>query len=255
MSFEYKKEDRVATFIFNRPEAMNAMNLQLLGDFKKALEDFRDDDALWVGIVTGAGEKAFCAGADVEETLSFLKEKAHKMWAFPSPYRRVDMWKPLIAAINGFCLGYGLEIAMTCDIRVAGDKARFGFPEVTLGIIPGDGGSQRLTRMIPYCKAAEMLLTGSLIDAQEAHRLGLVNVVVPPEEVMPKAKGYAEKICKAAPLAVRAAKEAMIRGRDMPMEDGLRLEFALNSYLTQTEDHQEGRKAFLEKRKSTFKGR
>lgn len=256
MSLEYNKEGRMAIFTFNRPQAMNALNLQVLKELHDAMEDFRDDENLWVGILTGAGEKAFCAGADIEETLGFLKDSAHKMWAFPmTPARRMDMWKPLVAAINGFCLGGGLEMAMMCDIRVASEKARFGLPEVTLGIVPGDGGTQRLPRMIPACKAAEMLLTGSLLDAQEAYRIGLVNVVVPPEEVMNKAREYADKICKAAPLAVRAAKEAMIRGKEMPLEDGLRLEYALNSYLTHTEDHAEGREAFLEKRKPVFKGK
>ena len=147
-----------------------------------------------------------------------------------------------------------MEIALGCDIRVAGEKARFGLPEVTLGIIPGDGGTQRLPRMIPRCKAAEILLTGDLIDAQEAFRIGLVNTVVPPEEVMNRAKKYAEKICKAAPLAVRAAKEAVNRGCEMSLEDGLRLEYALNSYLTHTQDHAEGQKAFVEKRKPNYKG-
>ncbi len=256
MSFDYQKEDRVAIFTINRPEAMNAMNLQTFREWAEVMAEFRDDDELWVGIITGAGDKAFCAGADIKEVLPFLKENAHKLWAWPmTNNRKIDMWKPLIAAINGLCLGEGLEIALGCDIRVAGEKARFGLPEVTLGIIPGDGGSQRLPRMIPRCKAAEMLLTGSLMDAQEAYRIGLVNTVVPPEEVMNRAMEYAKKISKAAPLAVRAAKESMIKGCEMPLEDGLRLEYALNSYLTHTEDHEEGRTAFVEKRKPVYKGK
>jgi len=256
MDFEYEKEGRVATFIFNRPEAMNALNVQIFRELHDAMADFRDDDELWVGIVTGSGEKAFCAGADIKETLSFLKDNAHSLWGFPTtPSRGMDMWKPLIAAINGFCLGGGLEIALSCDIRIAGEKARFGVPEVTLGLIPGDGGTQRLPRMIPSCLAAEMLLMGKIIDAQEAYRIGLVNTVVPPEEVMAKAKEYAKNMCKAGPLAVRAAKEAMIRGCEMTLEDGLRLEYSLNAYLTSTQDHAEGKAAFIEKRKPAFKGK
>lgn len=255
MSFDYQKEDRVAIFTINRPEAMNAMDLQAFREWAEVMAEFRDDDQLSVGIITGAGDKAFCAGADIKEVLPFLKENAHKPWAWPmTNNRRIDMWKPLVAAINGLCLGEGMEIALGCDIRVAGEKARFGLPEVTLGIIPGDGGTQRLPRMIPRCKAAEILLTGDLIDAQEAFRIGLVNTVVPPEEVMNKAREYAEKICKAAPLAVRAAKEAVNRGCEMSLEDGLRLEYALNSYLTHTQDHAEGQKAFVEKRKPDYKG-
>jgi len=256
MDFEYTKEGRIATFTINRPDAMNALNVQIFRDLYDAMVDFRDDDELWVGIITGAGEKAFCAGADIKETLSFLKDSAHKLWKFPRiPSRGMDMWKPLIAAINGFCLGGGLEIALSCDIRIAGEKSRFGVPEVTLGVVPADGGTQRLPRVIPRCIAAEMLLMGKIIDAQEAYRVGLVNTVLPPAEVMPKAKEYAKNICKAGPLAVRATKEAMIRGSEMSLEDGLRLEYALASYLTHTEDHEEGKKAFIEKRKPVFKGK
>ena len=178
------------------------------------------------------------------------------MWAFPATHNRgMDLWKPLIAAINGFCLGGGLEIALGCDIRIAGEKARLGVPEVTLGLIPGDGGTQRLPRAVPRCKAAEMLLMGKMIDAQEAYRIGLVNAVVPPEEVMSTAREWAESICKAGPLAVRAAKQAMLRGCEMPLNDGLRLEFMLNAYVTSTEDFKEGTTAFVEKRKPVYKGK
>ena len=253
---DYTKEGRIATFTINRPDALNALNLQVNHELHKAMKDFRDDDALWVGIITGAGDKAFCAGADIKETLPFLKEHGQSMWAFRYTHTRgMDMWKPLIAAINGFCLGGGLEIALGCDIRIAGEKARLGLPEVTLGLIPGDGGTQRLPRMIPRCKAAELLLTGKLIDAQEAYRIGLVNIIVPPEQVMSTAKEWAETICKAGPLAVRAAKQAMIRGSEMPLEDGLRLEYMLNAYVTSTEDFAEGTTAFVEKRKPVFKAK
>ena len=255
-ALEYKKEDRIAYFTINRPEALNALNIQVNQELGEAMLDFQNDDDVWVGIITGSGDKAFCAGADIKETLPFLRDNSQKMWAFPRSHtRRTDIWKPLIAAIKGFCLGGGLEVALGCDIRIAGENARLGLPEVTLGLIPGDGGTQRLPRMIPSCKAAELLFTGKLIDAQEAYRIGLVNIVVPVEQVMPTAVEWAQQICKAAPLAVRAAKQAMLRGQEMSLDDGLRLEYMLNAYCTQTEDFDEGTRAFVEKRKPTYKAR
>jgi len=251
---EYTKEGKIATFTINRPEAMNALNLQVVKELSDAMLDFRDDDNLWVGILTGGGGKAFCAGADIKELLPFLKANSQKMWAFSPTHTRLDVWKPIIAAINGFCLGGGLELALGCDIRIAGEKAKFGLPEVTLGLIPGDGGTQRLPRAIPLAKAAEMLLMGKIIDAQEAHRIGLVNTLVKDEEVMATAKEWANQICQAGPLAVRAAKQAMVRGIEMPLQDGVRLEYMLNSYVTNTKDFTEGTTAFVEKRKPVYTG-
>lgn len=256
MQIEYKKEGKIATFTLNRPEAYNAQSLQLLQEFHDALVDFRDDPDLWVGIVTGVGNKAFCAGADIKETLPFMKENKGKFWSFPSTSMRgLDVWKPLIAAINGLALGGGLELALSCDIRIAAETAQLGVPEVKLGIIPGAGGTQRLPRMIPWCKAAELLFTGDPIDAKEAYRIGLVNEVVPAEELMEKAKKWAERICQVGPVAVRAAKEAMIRGSNMSLDDGLRLEDTLEDSLFETEDFVEGTSAFVEKRKASFKGK
>jgi enoyl-CoA hydratase/carnithine racemase len=256
MPIDYKKEGHIAIFTINRPEAMNAMNMETLRGFHQAIEDFRDDDELWVGIVTGAGEKAFCGGADIKDTLPFMQKHSHDTWSFPpSIMRGIELWKPLIAAINGMALGGGLEIVMACDIRIAAENARLGTPEVTLGLIPGWGGTQRLPRAIPQCKAAELLLTGKLIDAQEAYRIGLVNQVVPQADVLSTAKEWAEAICKAAPLAVRSAKEAMLRGCDMTLEDGLRLENALVAYVMGTEDFTEGTTAFVEKRKPNYKAK
>jgi len=254
---DYQKEGKIAIFTINRPEALNAMNVQAARELHEALVDFRDDPELWVGIITGAGDRAFCVGADIKDMLPFMKEHLQNTpWAMPDTHMRgLDLWKPLIAAINGMALGGGLEIVLACDLRIASEKARFGQPEVTLGLIPGWGGTQRLPRMVPWCKAAELLLTGRPIDAQEAYRIGLVNIVVPPEAVMPTAREWAEAICQAGPLAVRAAKEAMIRGSSLTLEDGLSLESALEAYLMSTEDYTEGTTAFGEKRKPDFKAK
>ena len=256
MAIDYKKEGKVAIFTINRPEAMNALNMETMRELREVLVDFRDDDGLWVGIVTGAGEKAFCGGADIKDTLPFMKEHSRAQWAMPdSIMRGLELWKPLVAAINGMALGGGLELALACDIRIAAENARLGTPEVTLGLIPGWGGTQRLPRVIPWCKAAELLLTGKLIDAQEAYRIGLVNKVVPQAEVLSTAKEWAEAICRAAPLAVRAAKEAMLRGSAMTIEEGLRLENALVASVMATEDFTEGTTAFVEKRKPNYKAK
>jgi len=256
MAVNYEKEGRIAIITINRPEAMNALNMETMRELHKAMTEFRDDPEMWVGIITGAGEKAFCGGADIKDTLPFMKDHGRDPWAMPpSIMRGLEMWKPLVAAINGMALGGGLELALACDIRIAAENARLGTPEVTLGLIPGWGGTQRLPRVVPWCKAAELLLMGKLIDAQEAYRIGLVNKVVPQAEVMATAREYAENICKAAPLAVRAAKEAMIRGSAMTLEEGLRLENSLVASVMSTEDFAEGTGAFVEKRKPNYKAK
>ncbi len=257
MAIDYEKEGRIAVFTINRPEARNAMNMAAKRELYEAMVEFRADPDLWVGIITGSGEKAFCAGADIKDTLPFMKEHLRDSpWAIPpAPARGLELWKPLIAAINGLALGGGLEIALSCDIRIAAENARLGAPEILLGIIPGAGGTQRLPRFIPWCKAAEILLMGKPIDAQEAYRIGLVNKVVPPAELMSTAREWAEVICQAGPLAVRAAKEAMIRGYSMSLEDGLRLESSLFAYLLETDDFSEGAAAFIEKRKPVYKAK
>jgi len=256
MAIDYVKEGRVAIFTINRPQALNAISIEAAQELSKAMADFRDDPELWVGIITGAGDRAFSSGADIKDTLPFMKEHRNTPWAFPPEiWRGFELWKPLIAAINGLALGGGLEIALACDLRIAAENTRLGTTEVNLGLIPGWGGTQRLPRMVPYCKAAEILLMGKPIDAQEAYRIGLVNKVVPQAEVMPTAKEWAGVICQAGPLAVRAAKEAMIRGYSLPLEDGLKLESSLVAYLTGTEDFAEGTTAFVEKRKPVYKAK
>lgn len=257
MVIDYQKEGKIAILTINRPEALNAINVPAARELSQALIDFRDDPELWVGIITGAGDRAFCAGADIKDMLPFLKENLPQSpWAMPATHMRgLELWKPLIAAINGIALGGGLEIALACDLRIASEKARLGLPEVTLGLIPGWGGTQRLPRVVPWCKAAELILLGKPINAQEAYRIGLVNAVVPPEAVMPTAREWAETICQAGPLAVRAAKEAMLRGTSLTLEDGLKLENDLEAYVTSTDDFTEGITAFTEKRKPDFKAK
>jgi len=256
MGFDYKKEGQIAIFTINRPEARNAFDTQMVNALYEAMIDFRDDGELRVGIVTGAGEKVFCGGTDAKERLPIIREyRGNPEATPPNPMRGLEIWKPLIAAVNGIALGLGLEIILACDIRIASENARFGLPEVTLGLIPGQGGTQRLPRMIPWCKAAEMIFTGKIIDAQEAYRIGLINEIVSSSELMPKAKEWAVTISQAAPLAVKAAKEAMIRGYNMDLNDGLRFENALVSYLVGTEDFSDGVKAFAEKRKPVYKGK
>jgi len=256
VAINYAKEGRIAIFTINRPEVLNSINVEAIQELHDAMVTFRDDTELWVGIITGAGDRAFCAGADINNMLPYLKSIRGKPWLFPAtPFRGLELYKPLIAAINGMALGGGLEIALSCDLRIASEKARFGNPEVNLGLMPGWGATQRLPRVVPWAKAAEILLLGKPIDAQEAFRIGLVNKVVPPDKVMPTAKEWAQNLCQVAPLAVRAAKEAMLRGYSMPLDDGLRLEGALFDYLLGTEDYTEGSAAFNEKRKPDFKAK
>lgn len=256
MAVDYEKEGRIAVITINRPEAFNMVNVEVFRELHERMVEFRDDPELWVGIITGARTRAFSAGADIKDMLPFAREHRDSPGALPpSIMRGLDMWKPLIAAVNGLALGGGLEIVLACDIRIASEKARFGTPEVTLGLIPGWGGTQRLPRMLPWCKAAELLLMGRPIDAQEAYRIGLVNKVVPQEQVMPTAREWAEVICRAGPLAVRAAKEAMIRGSSLPLEDGLQLESSLFNRIIGTEDFNEGITAYVEKRKPVFKAK
>lgn len=255
MAIDYDKENRIAIFTINRPEVANAFNVQAFEELHDALVDFRDDDELLVGIITGSGDKVFCSGVEVAEFLPFIRKNASKPWLVPATVmRRFDLWKPIIAAINGIALGAGLEIALGCDIRIAAENAMFGLPEVTLGVFPGGGSTQRLPRLIPPCIAAEMLFTGKRIDAQEAYRIGLVNKVVSTGEVLSASKQLAQTICRAGPLAVRAVKEAMVRGGDMTLEQGLRLEESFSQYIASTKDFIEGIKGFTEKRKPRFKG-
>lgn len=249
MAIDYEKEGRIAIITINRPEAMNSLDSQHFQELHDRLVDFRDDPELWVGIITGAGERAFSAGADLKEL------RVRPVEVTTSIMRGLELWKPLIAAIHGYALGGGLEIALACDLRIAADNAQMGQPEVTAGTMSAWGGSQRLPRIIPSGRAAEMLFTGQRIDAQEAYRIGLVNKVVPRDQLMAEAKQLAEAICRNGPLAVRGTKEAMIRGSSMTLEEGLKLEKELAAVVKSSEDFQEGAKAFAEKRKPEWEGR
>jgi enoyl-CoA hydratase/carnithine racemase len=256
MAVDYQKEGKVATFTLNRPEALNAIDPKTAQELIEAFDDFKADDSLLVGIITGAGNRAFSIGADVQTMLPKLKEfRGNKNSGPLNLINALNSWKPLVAAINGAALGGGLEIALACDLRVASENAILGMPEVTLGLIPGWGGTQRLPRVIPSAKAAEILLTGKPISAQEAYRIGLINKVVPFAELMTVTKGIADTICRRAPLAVRAAKQAMIQGIDVSLEDGLKIERNLNDFLVSTEDFDEGCQANIEKRQPDFKGK
>jgi enoyl-CoA hydratase/carnithine racemase len=253
---EYQKEGKLAIFTINRPEALGALTVQGNKELHDVFIDFRDDDELWVGIITGTGDKAFCSGVDIKDMLPFIRSALDKPWQIPvSILRGFDLWKPMIAALNGLTLGGGLELALACDIRIASENARFGLPEVKVGAFPGGGGTQRLPRLIPRGMAAEMLFTGKTIDAKEAYRIGLVNRVVTLDKLMVTAKEIAGSICEAGPVAVRAVKEAMVRGYNMGLEEGLRLEASLNTKVATSRDFDEGIRAFQEKRKPKFEGK
>ncbi len=252
---EYIKEDKICIITLNRPQSLNAINVQLAMELNQALVDFRNDDGLWVCIITGAGEKAFCIGADIKEILPELTGSMATWSTRPNVAWATDMWKPMIAAINGAALGGGLELALHCDIRIAVENISLGLPEVALGIIPGWGGTQRLPRIIPEALAAEMLFTGRAIDAQEACRMGLLNQVVPRDALMSTAKQVAQAICRSSPLRVLAAKQAMKEGKNLSLEKGLELERKLLDSLIETEDFQEGCQSFLEKRRPDFRAK
>jgi len=257
MVLVYEKKDRIATITLNRPEAMNAISRELARELHRAWYDFAGDAAMSVLVVTGAGEKAFCVGADLKEKEEKGDIHVTSFWdgSFKLPMRGPELFKPVIAAVNGHCLGGGLELALLADIRIAAEHATFGQPEITLGIFPGMGATQRLRRSLPYNLAAEILLTGERFNAAKALEMGLVNRVVPSQDLMKTALSLAETISRNAPLALRAVKEALLRSYDLPLDQGLRLEGVLRRIVGDTEDAQEGVRAFLEKRKPRFMGK
>lgn len=253
----YEKKDTIGIMTVNRPDKLNALSNELIRELDTLLDEVENDGSLRVLVVTGAGEKAFVAGADIQElvdrdALMGIKVSRKRQTVFA---RIESLPMPVIAAVNGYALGGGLELALACSIRIASDKAQFGAPEVKLGIIPGDGGTQRLPRLIGLGRAMEMILTGDFIDAAEAYRIGLVNQIVPGEVLMGKALELAQKIAKRPPLAVRYAKEAVNRSQEGDSVSGYVLESYLHALTCTTEDKTEGVQAFLEKRKGKFTGK
>jgi len=256
-----ERRGKTAIIILNRPEAYNSLNHEVWREITNAWIEVKDDPEIWTIILTGAGDKAFCAGQDLKEMARLKKEAEQEgrpfVSAMPeiSPAKYLEMPKPVIAAINGFAIGGGLELALACDIRIAADHARLGLREVCQALIPGAGGTQRLPRFIPFGLALEMLMTGDLISAEEAYRIGLINRVVSLTELMPTAQALANKINENGPLAVRAVKEAAYKGIQMHLHEGLRFETLLLSKVRQSEDAWEGPMAFAEKRKPNYRGK
>ncbi len=253
----YEKKDQIAYITFNRPKLLNALNRKTMEELGELLAEAHEDADVRVLILTGAGEKAFVAGADINELAQRTPVDGKEFSIFgQGVLRRLDtMGKPSIAAVNGYALGGGCELALACTIRLASRTAKLGQPEVKLGIIPGYGGSQRLARLCGKGVAHELCLTGEMISAEEALRIGLVNHVYEPAELMPAAEALAKKIIANAPLAVQYAMEAIEHGVEMPQEEGLFLEATLFGLCCATEDMREGTRAFLEKRPAQFKGR
>ena len=253
----YEKKEKIATITFNRPKALNALNTAVMTEMHDALQDAEKDDGIHVIILTGAGDRAFCAGADIPEIqrLSSVEARNHSLSLQECTRYMERVRKPIIAKINGFCLGGGQEMAMACDFRIACDKARFGQPEINLGIIPGAGGTQRLTRLVGKTKTMEIDMLGDMLDANEAYRLGLVNRVVPAEELDKAVDELAHKLLSKSPVALGIIKLAVNKGIEMDLDRALYYEAECFGSALATEDSKEGLKAFLEKRKPEFKGK
>jgi len=251
------REDAVAILTFNRPEKLNAMNRQVLGELHQALDALAADAGVRAIILTGAGEKAFVAGADIAEFTALTPVPAMQFAKdLDGAFQKIArMPKPVLAAVNGFCLGGGCELAIACDFIYAAENARFGQPEINLGIIPGSGGTQRLPRLVGKARAKELIYTGDMIDAQEALRIGLVNRVLPLAELLPAAKATAAKMAAKSGVVLGLAKAAIEEGTATDLLSGLALEAKAFGLTFSTEDKREGVAAFLEKRKPTFRHR
>ena len=250
-------ENGIATITINRPKALNALNLDTVTELKDAIEKIAVDKAVKVVVITGAGEKSFVAGADIKEMATKTPAEGREWGQFgQNVFTEIEnMPQPVIAAINGFCLGGGCELSCACDIRYAAENAKFGQPEVGLGITPGFGGTQRLTRVVGRGQAKELIYTGGMIGAEEAKAIGLVNKVVPQEELMPTVLKLAVKIAKNAPVAVQLSKAAINRGINCDVVTGIAYEAEVFGLCFSTNDQKEGMAAFVEKRKPTFEGK
>jgi len=253
----YEKSDGAATITLNRPEALNAFSKDVVAEVLMALEDVKADESVRVVVLTGAGEKAFSAGADIKAMIGMTALKARELSLMGERLCTAfeDLEKPVIAAINGFALGGGLEVAMSCDLRIASETARVGQTEINIGLIPGWGGTQRLTRLVGVGKANELVFTGRMIDAKTAEQLGIVNMVVPADKFRETVKQFASDLAQKAPVALKVAKALISKGADIGLESALALEREGFGVVASTEDLQEGVKAFTEKRKPTFKNK
>ena len=253
----YDKKGAIAYVTLNRPKVLNALNQQTWEDLRAAFEDARDDAAVRGVIITGAGDKAFIAGADIGELANVTAVEAQKSSSYGQAVLDLieGLGKPVVAAVNGFALGGGCETAMACTIRVASENAKFGQPEVKLGVIPGGGGTQRLPRLVGKGRALQLILSGEMIGAQEAYRIGLANEVVPAADLITRAEAILKQIFANAPIAVKFSLEAVNKGLEASQAEGLSLEAALFGLCAGTEDKKEGTQAFLQKRAAQFQGR
>ncbi|MFQ5846857.1 MAG: enoyl-CoA hydratase/isomerase family protein [Candidatus Methylomirabilales bacterium] len=256
-TLRYEVTERVALITLNRPKALNAMNRIMLQELAPVLDQAEQDPDVRVVVLTGAAEKAFAAGADITEFQQMSPlEALHSSQAFQALFNRIErLKKPVIAAVNGFCLGAGCELALACDLIFASDRARFGQPEINLGFIPGGGGTQRLSRLIGKPRAKELIYTGEIIDAQEAYRIGLANKVFPADELIPAVRKFAQQVIGKGAVALEVAKKVIDEGHEAELTSGLALEAQAFALCFGTEDRTEGIAAFLEKRQPHFKGR
>jgi len=266
MAIIYEKKDNVAYLIINRPEAMNSLGPQDIDEIGRVSSEFNDDDNVFALVITGAGDTAFCTGVDLENialpvaaagrsaATEFWK-KGWQLYQSKNFARGMDVWKPIIAAVNGQCFSTGFELALACDLRVASENAVFGLPEVQMGSMVGWGATQRLPCTMPLGVAMKMLLTGESINAQQAVQWGLVTDVVPLPELMPTVDNFIQELNKCGPLSLKAIKEASLRGLKLPLEYGMLMQRLFFDILRDTEDRIEGRKAFAEKRKPEYRGR
>jgi enoyl-CoA hydratase/carnithine racemase len=250
----YQKEGRVVLVTIRRPEVRNALHLPAHLEMDAAWHTFEEDDEAWVAILTGEGDKAFCAGADLKHASATPYFMTYKPGGFGGLTERFGMVKPVIAAVNGVALGGGLELALACDIVVAADHARLGLPEPRVGFTASDGGIHRIVRQVPLKIAMGLLLTGKMVSADEAYRWGLVNEVVPAADVLPAARRWAEAILECAPLSVRASKQAALSGLGLPLPDAINRRYEYTLRQAGSQDSREGPRAFAEKRKPVWRG-